>query len=666
MAQVDVRLLGGFEARLSTGHKVAPKMQKTQALLAYLALTPGKARSRDHLVGLLWSDRADEQGRSSLRQALAAMRRELHLNGSDVLKTEGENISLEPGTIEVDVLEFEKEASDGSNRSLGRADSLYRGPLLDGIKVRDPAFDDWLSQERSRLEGLAIEVLERLLAGLLREGDHEAAIATAQRLLARDPLRESAYRTLMRLYMAQDQRGLAAREFERCRETLANELQVKPAPATTRLYQEIVAPAGSTMVQEIAGENRPAPLPMPSRPSVVVLPFVNLSGDTDQSYLSDGLTEDVITSMSRFQSLFVIGAESALALSERTASHAQIANDLGVEYVVEGSVRKAGDSLRVTVQLIDPFTGHRLWTERYERRFSDIFAIQDEIVANIAGALSINVEHAWAELTRNRPSDALGAYDCCLRARQSLWKWTAEGVSGARTLFEKATELDPNCALAWAGLARIYNKDAFFKPGIASENSLLRARECAEKAILIDPKSGPAYAQLSWVHLCLGDHGLAREFLAQATRWDPNESEVLSMRVYVLGYLGELDAALKTAEFGLRVNPFNRDFYLDAKLVALLFKGRYRDAAKVIAQIQTAIPDCLAWQAAVYAYLGECAAAKAMVKKFVREFGAIWEGDPSAGPAEFAHWVAYVANPIAQEDHRQRLVEGMRLAGLPI
>jgi DNA-binding SARP family transcriptional activator len=114
MAQVDVRLLGGFEARLSTGHKVAPKMQKTQALLAYLALTPGKARSRDHLVGLLWSDRADEQGRSSLRQALAAMRRELHLNGSDVLKTEGENISLEPGTIEVDVLEFEKEASDGS------------------------------------------------------------------------------------------------------------------------------------------------------------------------------------------------------------------------------------------------------------------------------------------------------------------------------------------------------------------------------------------------------------------------------------------------------------------------------------------------------------------------------------------------------------------------
>jgi TolB-like protein/Tfp pilus assembly protein PilF len=568
--------------------------------------------------------------------------------------------------IDVDVLEFEKNAADSSNGSLSRADSLYRGALLDGIKIRDPAFNDWLGQERARLEGLAIEVLERLLASLLREGDHKAAIATAQRLLARDPLRESTYRTLMRLYMAQDQRGLAAREFERCREILANELQVDPAPATSRLYQEIVAPAGSTKAQEVVSESRPAPLPLPSKPSVVVLPFVNLSGDPDQSYLSDGLTEDVITSMSRFQSLFVIGAESARVLREQPTSRVQIASDLGVEYVVEGSLRKSGESLRVTVQLIDLFTGHRLWAERYDRGFSDIFAIQDEIVANIASSLSVNLEYAWAELTSIRPSDALGAYDCCLRGRQSLWKWSAEGFAEAKAMFEKATELDHNCALAWASLARVYNKDAFFRPGIPPKESLAKAREFAEKAISIDPKSGLAYSQLAWVHLCLENHELSRELLDQAAKWSPNEAEVLNTRVYALGYLGDLDAALEAAEFGLRVDPFNRVYYLDAKFMALFLMGRDRESANVIEQIQSFVPECLCWYAAAYAYLGEKAVAKSMVEKFLQEFGAIWEGDSPAGAAEFVNWVAHVSNPIAKVEHRQRLIDGMRLAGLPV
>jgi len=666
MAHLDVRMLGGFEAQLDTGQKIAPSMRKTEALLAYLALTPEKARSRDHLVGLLWSDRGEEQGKSSLRQSLTALRRVLHVNGDTILITEGDIISLVPDALDVDVIEFERQASEGSGGSLRLADNLYQGPLLDGLKVRDPAFNEWLAAERARLDNLAIQVLERLLAGFLKERNDDAAIAAAQRLIARDPLRESAYRTLMRLYAARDERGLAAREFERCREVLVSELQVDPAPATSGLFEQILASGADDTTRSAMSEPKPTPPPLPSKPSVVVLPFANLSGDPDQSYLSDGLTEDVITSMSRFQSLFVIGTESALAFNDKTATLTEIANDLGVEYVVEGSIRRSGDCLRITAQLIDPFTGHRLWTERYDRQFSDIFAIQDEIVANIAAALSVNIERARVELTRNRSVDTLSAYDCCLRARQSMWMWTPEGFARARSLFEKAIEFDSDYAPAWAGLARAYNKDAYFWPGIDPGPSLAKAREFADKAVSLDRKSGLAYAQLSWTHLCLGNHELAREFLDLATQYDPNESEVLNVRVYVLGFLGDLDAALEEAEFGLRINPYNRDYYLDAKGMALFFMGRDRENAQLDGLIQDVVPDCLAWNAAVYAYVGDMDAARKTAERFVREFGAIWKGDPDAGAAEFAHWVAYVSNPFVFEEHRQRLVKGMRLAGLPL
>ncbi len=665
MACLDMRLFGGFEARLDTGEKITLSTRKAEALLAYLALAPGKARSRDQLAGLLWSDRAEAQAKSSLRQALTSLRHGLQANGAAVLRTEGESVSLEPSAISVDVIEFEKLAANGSNGNLARADTLYQGALLDGFGVRDPAFDEWLAQERARLHELAINAVDRLLAGLLREDDRESAIAAAQRLLALDLLRESAYRTLMRLYAEQDQRGLAARQFERCREVLAQELDIEPAPATRRLYEEIVGSVESAETHDAAGLRSTDPLPLPSKPSVAVLPFANLSGDPDQSYLSDGLTEDVITDLSRFQSLFVIGPESSLAMKERTIGLSEVARNLGVEYLVEGSVRRAGETLRVTVQLIDPATGHRLWAERYDRPYADVFEIQDEIVGNIAGALSVNIEHARTERTRHRPSESLDAYDCCLRARKGVLSYTPKGFAEAKILYRKAIDLDAGCAPAWAGLARVYNKDAFFKPGIDPDESIAKARSHAEKAILLDRMSGMAYAALSWAHMSLRNFELAHELLDQATALAPNDCELLATRAYVLLYLGEFDAAIESAEHGLRMNPYSPDPYLDAMAGAHFLMGRYQEALRFFAQLGDPIPDCMSWEVATYAYLGDEEAARRKSEEFLNAYAAIWAGDPSAGAKDFLRWITEVSNPFARDEDRQRLVEGLRLAGLP-
>jgi len=663
MATLDLKLLGGFEARLDSGRKIALPTRKAEALLAYLALAQGKPRTRDQLVGLLWSDRGDAQAKGSLRQALTSLRHGLPENGTPVIDTEGEGIALEPRALAVDVLAFERLAKNGSNGNLAQASALYQGPLLDGFTVRDPAFDEWLAQERARLHGLAVGAVERLLAGLLNDGDGTAAIAAAERLIALDPERESAYRTLMRLYAEQGQRGLAARQYETCREVLQNALGVEPAPATRRLYEEIV---GATDAEPVAEPRQRAPLPLPANPSVAVLPFANLSGDPDQSYLSDGLTEDVITELARFPDLFVIGAESSLALKDRTISPPQVARDLGVEYLVEGSVRRAGETLRVTVQLIDPATGHRLWAERYDRPFAEVFAIQDEIVGNIAGTLSVNIEQARAARTSGRPPESLDAHDCCLRAKPGLMAFTSEGFAKARDLFQKATDLDPNYAPAWAGLAMVYNKDTCFVPGVDPGESTAKARTCAEKALSLDRTLSHAYLALAWSQVRAGEYDLARRNLDQASALTPNDSETLGFRAYALAYLADFEEAVEAAERGLRVNPYSPDIYVDAISMVHFFQGQYEDCLSYSAQIGEQHPETWAWNAACHAHLGNEDAARREVGAFLRDYPELWAGDPKAGPADHVRWILNVSNPFTRDEDRERLAEGLRLAGLPV
>ncbi len=228
MARLQVRLLGGFEARLDAGPELALKGRKTQALLAALALAPGVARSRDYLTGLLWSDRAEEQARGSLRQALAELRRALDGAEPSPLDAGRESVTLDAGAVDSDVATFERLIAEGGPEALAGAAELYRGELLEGFGAADPAFEDWLAVERSRLAELALGALGALLDHLTGAGETERAVAVARRLLALDTLREPVHRALMRLYAGQGDRTLALKQYQACREVLAHELDVAP------------------------------------------------------------------------------------------------------------------------------------------------------------------------------------------------------------------------------------------------------------------------------------------------------------------------------------------------------------------------------------------------------------------------------------------------------
>jgi len=238
MTQLSIRLLGGFHAQLDSGRPLTIRRKKAQALLAYLALHPGQPRSRDALASLLWSGTADEQARHSLRQSLFALRQAIT---PDPLVMEGERVALREDAACVDTAAFERGVTTASTReTLREAAALYRGELLEGVRLDEAPFDDWLAAERHRLRELAVGALEKLLAMDVEAGALDAATETALRLVALDPLRESAHRSLMDLHLRQGRRTAALRQYQRCAESLRRELGVEPEAATTRRYREIL------------------------------------------------------------------------------------------------------------------------------------------------------------------------------------------------------------------------------------------------------------------------------------------------------------------------------------------------------------------------------------------------------------------------------------------
>jgi DNA-binding SARP family transcriptional activator/pimeloyl-ACP methyl ester carboxylesterase len=236
MTQLSIRLLGGFRVQHGSGRPLAIRRRKAQALLAHLALHPGLTRPRDSLAGLLWSGTTDEHARHNLRQTLFALRRAIT---PDPLIVEGELVGLRESAVDLDVAAFERGVAQGTRDALREAMGLYRGELLEGLRIDEAPFDDWLAAERHRLRELALSGLEKLLAMDLAGGDVERAAETGLRLLAVDPLRENVHRTLMDLYARQGRRTAALRQYQRCTEALQRELGVAPEAATSRRFREI-------------------------------------------------------------------------------------------------------------------------------------------------------------------------------------------------------------------------------------------------------------------------------------------------------------------------------------------------------------------------------------------------------------------------------------------
>jgi TolB-like protein len=604
------------------------------------------------LASVLWSDRSDKQARDSLRQALTELRRSLEAAGPLPLVIERDLVSLDRPAIGSDVDAFELLSGRTSPDDLRKAASLYGGELLEGIDVHDPAFTEWLSFERQRLSALAVGVLKRLVAS---ESGAEAVLA-AQRLLALDPLQEAGHHALMRIHAEAGDTSSALRQYEIYCETMKRELDVGPSPDMTALLREVRAGDRKTLPRRASSTVSPTSLPSSKesgmstpalRPAIAVLPFVNLSGDASQQYFSDGITEDIITELSRFRSLFVIARNSSFQFRDKATDVRRIAQELSVQFVVEGSVRRNGDRLRITAQLIDAATGSNLWADRYDRSLDDLFAVQDEVVYTIAGTLEGRLVTRVAEQARSRPTHSMAAYECVLQAREYLSTFETEA---AEPLLRRAIELDPNYAQARGWLGIVYLDKYFFDP---RPELLDQALLEGQRAVALDESDARCHSTLGSVYLFRREFERAGLHHERARTLNANDVTICAAHAHWLCRVGRVSEALAAFDRALQRDPFPPGYYWETRSVALILARRFQEAIDAIRRMKRLFSWSHADLAACHAHLGQMDEARAEAAEALR-----------MQPHLTVSWLLQ-EEPFKYPADAEPLIEGMRMAGIP-
>jgi TolB-like protein/DNA-binding SARP family transcriptional activator len=590
--------------------------KKNQALLTYLALNAGKKLTREKLMGLLWSDRGETQARSSLRQALASLRRDLRDIEPSPLASDGDTVALDGSAIATDVGTFETLAGAASAEELRRAMSIYQGDLLDGLAVRDAAFDDWLAFERSRLRELAIGALMRLTA----EASGGEAIAAGRRLVALDPLREASHCALMQAHAVRGQLEQAIRQYNDCRDTLRRELDVAPSARVEELYRQIKEgryPVGSATGVP-AGREPASPSSETQyfeKPSIAVLPFANLSGEIEQEYFSDGIAEDIITELLRFRFLSVIARNSSFAYKGQVLDPREIGRSLGVGYLLEGSVRRSANRVRVTAQLIDAGTGGHLWAERYDRELEDIFSVQEEIARRIVTSLAFRIEAEAIDVARRKPPGDMRAYDYYLRA-----KWLIDAphdgadMRQAREYCDRAIEIDPSYARAHAMKAFTFMVGIDLMGEVDVEESRRRALQSAEMAVMLDPMDGVSHWSLAEAAILAEQPDRALDHMARALAINPNDANVLFGSGYIRALAGDPEGGLRQMTAVLEQNPSSLPWYHWLRGFILYIEGRFEEALRAFNLHNPLNPAILSRRAATLVELGRIDEARADIK----------------------------------------------------
>lgn len=429
------------------------------------------------------------------------------------------------------------------------------------------------------------------------------------------------------------------------------ERSLKNIDRVVRLYG---VKLGNTPKVTISDSNRP--LPLPDKPSIAVLPFQNMSGDPEQEYFADGMVEDIITALCRFKWLFVIARNSTFTYKGRSVDIRQVGRELGVRYVLEGSVRRATDRVRITAQLIDAETRAHIWADRYDRAVDDIFALQDEITLSTVAAIEPSLRQAEIERAKRKRPENLDAYDLVLRATPLVDTGMPEGASQAVLLLERALLLEPNYALAH-GQTAFCNEILYLRAGRREDNRIAAIRH-AHTAVALGPDDAPALVYAA-IAIGLVEHNriLAQETFEAALGISPSAAWAYSWGALILGWGGEAERAIEWGERGIRLSPL--DPWITAALHGIcmghFLRGRYEDAAAAAQRAIRSKPGfsvSYMFLAAALAKLGRMEDANAAAERVIQ----LQPNFSSNGQCSAIGCVPVLAAP---------LIEAMRASGLP-
>ena len=669
-ARVHIHALGRLQVQVAgTPLDVRAKGHtKPLELLKLLVALGGQGIASERLSEELWPDAEGDSAHGALTTTLYRLRK---LIGADALSLADARLTLQHGHCWVDVWAF-TEALQAAERSAASSDAesawnhaqealgLYRGPLLDG------EFDlpDVLTA-REKLHALFMRIVESLGAFFLGGDNGERAIALYRRGLECDELAEPFYRHLMACYRDAGRPGEAVALYQRCRQVLRHGAGSEPAPETTELYETIVA---ATPTRKAAARPGIDPADAPPSPAaeavhddrvrIAVLPFDNISGDSDQEYFVDGLTEDLITNLSKISRLSVTARNTVFTYKGKAVNVRQVGRELDVNHVLEGSVRKSGNRVRITAQLIDVSTGNHLWAERYDRKLHDIFEVQDEITHHIVEALTMGLLDGEQALVWRQSTQNPQVYDYFLQGRN---RWlntrTRQGMIQARRLFEQALALDGNFAPAVAALASMCIQEARYGWSQSPQASLSQGFELANRAIAMDDSLGWAWGILALYHLANKEHDQALLDAERGVSLNPDGANVNTYLARAQFFAGNHTQALATSRKAIALTPAPTSLQLITFGLHCLWTGRLEEARAALKKALERTPDALD----VHVILAAAHAEQGQEREAKGEQQEILRLEPDFNLKE---WVPRLF-PFQHEIDSERMIFLLRIAGLP-
>jgi DNA-binding SARP family transcriptional activator/TolB-like protein len=679
---VRLRLIGQMEAWTIRSESVLPAGRKTRALLASIAMAAPRPVLRGRLAEQLWSRRPEEQARASLRQEIHRLLDALSPAETDILIITRDHLTLRPGAVWIDVEEVMR-ATALQPASL----ALLDGDLLEDLDGIDPNFDAWLNTERERIRDRARGIAESMLKEDL---EPDAAIAAAQRLLTIDRSHEGAWRALMRAHGARGERGLAVQAYDRCRAVLADLLDAAPSIETQKLLNEIRGPSHSRLPlrppQPVeappppgppvgAAPQPPEPLP-PPEPDVLpaprkreavsrggahigVMPFRLVGMPDEDAHLAPGLADEITNALSRFRWMFIVSSNSLGRFAADNRDEAAIRREFGLDFLLDGSVQRAGSKIRISLRLLDLRANNQIvWARRFDRETNDLLSLQDEIAAEVVAQIDPEILLIEAKRSSSRGQLDATAYDYMLRSIPLIGRMEYEPYVKAGEFLGQAIALEPDYAAAYAWYA--YWHVFFVGQGWADHPKAMmeRAGELAERAIVLDPFDARGLTISGHVRAFL--HRRLREAMVlheRALSLNPNLAMAWALSGMTCAYAGDLDEAERRLNRYKLLSPLDpHAFVFDGFFgVIHLMRHEYERAVEVGRNISQLNPSFSATYRSYLAALGHLRRDQeaATIRRRLLAL------EPDFTIERFLR-----SNSMERESDKMHFAEGLRLAGI--
>lgn len=561
---ITIQLLGGACLRSGDAAIAGPPAQRHRiALLTLIVASWPQPLSRDRAMALLWPERDATSARRLLNLAVHVIRTALD---DSMITSTVDALLFNPARVSCDLHDFRAAITAKMPDAIAR---LYNGPLLDGFHLAESAeFGYWLEERRNELAHAYVGALRTIAERQERAGDAHSMVGTCRKLIAVDPYSGAHARTLMRALDASGDRAGALQYAVEHAQRLRVDLDLDPDAEVLALADELRA---TPSPRRQAMPN----VPRAGTTCVAVLPFANLSADQENEYFADGITEDVIAHLAKIRALRVISRTSVMAFKRRERSLAEIGRTLGARIVLDGSVRRLGDRVRIVAKLVDVEEDRHLWAETYDRRLTDIFSIQTDVALHIAGALEAGLSNDERLRVHREPTKDVQAYQLLLQGRQLHIKYTPESMTRAIEYFEQAIGRDPSFALAFAHLGMSYI-ELTEHGSMAPDVVYRKANAATKRALELDPELSAAHCTMGHLKTVIEFDwvGAEREF-KRALELSPSNSDAYALYGRLCSALERFDESIAMHHRARELDPLAHRLDI---VTTLLRAGRHDQA----------------------------------------------------------------------------------------